>query len=85
MFDDIIAKAFLDGQLRLYPEEVVFDIEEAKEFLEESMAVVADSARDVRDYLDDVGVDTEGLSMKELLEMPEIFETEDGRFLILEV
>lgn len=85
MIDNKCAKAFLDNQLKLYPETVVTSVEEAKEFLEDSMAVVADSARDVRDYLDDVGVDTDGLSKDELLNIPEVFAVGDGRFLILEI
>jgi len=85
MIDNKCAKAFLDNQLKLYPEEIAFSIEEAKEFLEDSMAVVAGSARDVRDYLEDVGVDTEGLSKEELLKIPEVFEVGDGRYLILEI
>ena len=85
MYDDKIAEVFLENQLKLYPEEVAYDIEEAREFLEESMAVIADSVRDVENYLDDVGVDTEGLSVDDILNMPEIFEIGDGRYLILEI
>ena len=85
MIDDKIAEVFLEKQLDLYPEEVAYDIDEAKEFLEDMMAVVAENTRDVQDYLEDVGVDTEGLSMSEILEMPEIFDIGDGRYLILEI
>ena len=85
MYDDKIAEAFLEKQLQLYPEEVAYDIDEAKEFLEDSMAVIADSIRDVEDYLEDVGVDTEGLKTAEILQMPEIIEVGDGRYIILEI
>lgn len=85
MYDDLIAQAFLENQLKLYPEEVAYDIEEAKEFLEDSMAAIADSARDVVDYLEDVGVDTEGLSNEEILSLPEVFAVGDGRYIILEI
>lgn len=85
MFDDKAVEAFLENQLKLYPEEVAFDIEEAREFLEDAMAVIAENARDVENYLEDVGVDTEGMTMEQILEMPEIFEIGDGRYLLVEI
>jgi len=85
MYDDKVVKAFLDNQLKLYPEVVAEDMEEARDFLEDSCAAVAGNERDVIDYLDEVGVDTEGLSKKEILGLPEVFAIGDGRFLILEI
>lgn len=85
MFDTKTKEAFLKQQLRLYPEEVASTIEEAEEFLEESCAAVADSPKDVMDYLEDVGVDTQGLNQKDILNMDEIIPIGDGRFLILEI
>ena len=59
-------------------------IEEADEFLDDCMAVVADSLRDVRDYFEENGMDTAGLTKEELLEQAEIFALPDGKFLIVE-
>lgn len=85
MFDKKVIKAFLDNQLKLYPEIVAQDEEEALDFLECSLATVVNSPKDVIDFLKSVGVDTAGLSRKELLALPEVIEVGDGRFLILEI
>lgn len=85
MYDEKIAKAFFDNQLKLYPEQVAGDIEEAMDFLIDTCAAVADSADEVVEYLEEVGVDTEGLSKKEILDLPEVFAVGDGRFLICEI
>lgn len=83
-YDDKILDVFLAKQLQLYPEEVAFDREEAQEFLDDCMAVVADSVAEVWEYLDDVGVDVEGADRKSLPDADEIFVIGDGRFLIVE-
>lgn len=85
MYDDKVVNAFLKNQLKLYPEEVAADSTEARDFLEDMCAAVADTEKDVIDYLEDVGVDTEGMSRKEILALPEVFAVGDGRYLILEI
>ncbi|MCR5509738.1 MAG: glyoxalase [Lachnospiraceae bacterium] len=85
MYDDVILNAFLDKQLELYPETVADTPDEAREFLEDTMAAVAESKAEVWEYLEEVGVDTEGLSEDEVLEMPEVMDVGDGRYLILEI
>lgn len=85
MYDEKIITAFLDHQLDLYPEPVAESPEEAEAFLEDTMAAVADSRREALEYLEEVGVDTEGLSEEEIFDMPEIIEVGDGRYLILEI
>lgn len=85
MYDDKVISAFLDKQLELYPEPVADSPEEASDFLEDTMAAVADSRSEVLEYLDEVGVDTEGLTEEEIFGMPEIIDVEDGRYLILEI
>ena len=85
MYDDIIVRAFLDKQLELYPEPVANTPDEALDFLADTMAAVAESKAEVMEYLEDVGVDTEGLSGEEIFELPEIMDVGDGRFLILEI
>ena len=85
MYDDKILNAFLDKQLEMYPEAVADTPDEAREFLEDMMAAVAESKAEVWEYLEEVGVDTEGLCEEEVLEMPEVMEVGDGRYLILEI
>lgn len=77
-------ETFLMHQTQLFDEPVAETIEEADEFLDDCMAVVADSLRDVRDYFEENGMDTAGLTKKELLEQAEIFALPDGKFLIVE-
>ena len=48
------------------------------------MAVVLDSLKDVKKYLDGMGADVEGLSLKELEEESEVFPLPDGTYLIVE-
>ena len=85
MYDDKVVRAFLDRQLDLYPEPVASDADEAVDFLEEICAAVADTRDEVMEYLEETGVDTEGLSEEEIFDMPEIIEVGDGRFLVLEI
>ena len=77
-------ETFLMHQTQLFDEPVAETIEEADEFLYDCMAVVADSIRDVRDYFEENGMDTAGLTKEELLEQSEIFALPDGKFLIVE-
>ena len=77
-------ETFLMHQTQLFDEPVAETIEEADEFLGDCMAVVADSLRDVRDYFEENGMDTAGLTKEELLEQAEIFALPDGKFLIVE-
>ena len=83
-YDEECLKTFLEKQLQLFDEPVAETIEEADEFLDDCMAVVADSLRDVRDYFEENGMDTAGLTKEELLEQAEIFALPDGKFLIVE-
>lgn len=85
MYDDAVIGCFLDRQLELYPEAVAGTMEEAEAYLEDICAAVADSPEEVYEYLEEVGVDTEGLSREEIFDMPEIMDIGDGRYLILEV
>ncbi|MBQ8327678.1 MAG: glyoxalase [Lachnospiraceae bacterium] len=83
-FDRKVLKCFLDQQLKLFPEEVAANEEEAEEFLEDCMAVVLDSKEDVLEYLEEVGVDLEEQSEEEILSMEEVFAVGDGRYLVVE-
>ena len=83
-FDDKVLDVFLDKQLQLYPKAVADNREEAREFLEDCMAVVASSVKEVWEYLDDVGVDVEGADRTTVPDIEEIFTVGDGRYLIVE-
>ena len=75
---------FLKNQGQLFDEPVAETYEEAEEFLEDCMAVVAKNLKEVREYLDESGMDVDGMSDQELLEASEVFALEDGSYLIVE-
>lgn len=84
-YDEICVGTFLKSQGRLFDEPVAEDYEEAEAFLEDSLAVVADTIQEVRAYLEESGMDVSGLSDEELQEEGEVFALPDGRYLIVEV
>ncbi|MCD7836731.1 MAG: glyoxalase [Lachnospiraceae bacterium] len=83
-FDDAVLKCFLDNQLQLFPEPVADTLDEAKDFLEEYMAVVVASVDEVIEYFEDEGIDMEGAVDDDILEADEVFDVGDGRYLIVE-
>lgn len=83
-YDDKVLKCFLEKQEQLFPERVADTKEEAEEFLEDCMAVVVNSIKEVWEYFDEEGVDLEGMGEKDILQAEEVFEIGDGRFLIVE-
>ena len=83
-FDDVVLQCFLDNQEQLFPEPVADTLEEAEAFLEECMAIVVNSAKDVWEYFDETGIDMEGADEEEILNADEIFDIGDGRYLIVE-
>ena len=83
-FDDVVLQCFLDNQEQLFPEPVADSIEEAEAFLEECMAIVVNSAKEVWEYFDEQGIDMEGADEEEILSADEIFDIGDGRYLIVE-
>lgn len=84
MFDEAVVQCFLDNQLKLYPEKVAETYEEAENFLEECMAVVVNSVKEVWEFFEEEGVDLEGAGEEEILEAEEVFDVGDGRYLIIE-
>ena len=82
-YDDILVKTFLDKQLKLFPEPVAETEEEAQFFLEDVCAVVCDSADEVVEYMRDE-LDASDLTDEQILELEEVFKSDDGRFLIVE-
>lgn len=80
-FDEKVLHCFLKKQLQLFPEEVASTVEEAADFLEDSMAVVANSEQEVMEYYEEEGIDLDGVS--EIGDIQEVFDIGDGRFLIV--
>lgn len=83
-FDEAVLNCFMEKQEQLFPEPVARNQEEAEAFLEECMAVVVNSVKEVWDYFDEEGIDMEGADEDEILNASEVFEIGDGRFLIVE-
>lgn len=83
-YDEECLKTFIKKQSQLFDEPVAETLEEAEAFLEDCMAVVVDSLREVREYLDESGADVVGMSDEELEESLEVFALPGGRYLIVE-
>lgn len=84
MYDKMVVDYFIAHQEKLIGKKIFLEEDEAREFLEDCMASVCDSVREVREYLDDTGMDMEGMSDKEILEAEEVFTLPNGQFLIVE-
>lgn len=84
MFKEEYVKSFLEQQGQLFDEPVADTLEEAEAFLEDCFAVLADTIQDVRDYLEDMGMDMDGMSDDELADAAEVFTMPDGKYLIVE-
>lgn len=83
MYDKEVLIYFLENQTRLFDEEVASTPDEAEEFLEESMAVVAENMNEVREYFDDYGADIDGMNDEDIEEQSEVFKMPDGRYLLI--
>ena len=83
-YEEMCAEVFLREQGKLFDEPVVANIEEAKEFLLDCMAVVLDTIQDVRDYLEESGMDEVGMSDEEIEETLEVFKLPNGKYLVVE-
>ena len=83
-YNEECLKTFLEKQEQLFDEPVATTIEEAKEFLEDCFAQVFDSIDEVREYLDEEGMDVEGMSNEELEDALEVFKLEDGHYFVVE-
>lgn len=83
-YDEAVLRCFLKNQEQLFPEPVAESMEEAEAFLEECMAIVVNSPKEVWEYFDEQGIDIEGADEEEILSAQEIFDVGDGRYLIVE-
>ena len=84
MYTEECINIFLENQGQLFPQPVAASYEEAEAFLEDCMAAVVDSLGEVREYLEDMGADVDGMSDEELEEASEVFALPDGTYLIVE-
>ena len=66
MYTEECIQTFLEKQEQLFDETVAETYEEAEEFLEDCMAVVADSIDEMRKYLSGMGTDVDGMNNEEL-------------------
>ncbi len=83
-YSEEVLQFFLENQGQLYDEPVAETLEEAEIFLEENFAVVLDSIRECKEYLEDMGLDVVGLKDQELQEMDEVFSLPNGKFLVFD-
>ena len=83
-YDEECLKVFLKKQLQLFDEPVAESLDEAEAFLEDCMAVVVNSLKEVREYFDENGTDISDMSDDELEEASEVFALSGGRYLIVE-
>ena len=85
MYTEECIQTFLEKQEQLFDEPVAETYEEAEEFLEDCMAVVADSIDEVRIYItNQFFITGDGMSNEELEEASEVFALPDGKYLIVE-
>ena len=83
-YDEECLNVFLKNQSQLFQEPVAETLEDAEAFLEDCMAVVVDSIEEVQEFLEEEGMDIQGMSVEELEEAAEVFPIPDGRYLIVE-
>lgn len=83
-YDEAVLRCFIKKQEQLFPEPVAASMEEAEVFLEECMALVVNSPKEVLEYFEEQGIDIEGADEEKILTADEIFDIGDGRYLIVE-
>ena len=83
-FDEECLNVFLENQSQLFEEAVAETLEDAEAFLEDCMAVVVENIDEVKEFLEEEGMDIQGMSDEELEEAAEVFPFPDGRYLIVE-
>lgn len=83
-YDEMVLETFLKNQERLFDEPIASSMEEADEFLNDCMAVVFNSVKEIRDYWEESGMDAADLSDAEIEDELEVFALADGRYLVVE-
>lgn len=84
MYTEECINTFLEKQGQLFPQPVAESYEAAEAFLEDCMAAVVNSIAEVREYLEDMGADVDGMTDEELEDDSEVFALPDGTYLIVE-
>ncbi|MCI9269792.1 MAG: glyoxalase [Dorea sp.] len=83
-YDEECLQTFLEKQGQLFDEPVAETMEEAEAFLEDCMASVVNNIEEVKRFLEEEGMDVEGMSMEEIEESAEVFVLPSGQYLIVE-
>ena len=83
-YDEECLQTFLNMQSQLFDEPVAETLEEAEAFLEDCMAVVVENIDEVKEFLEEEGMDIQGMSDEELEEACEVFTLPSGGYLIVE-
>ena len=83
-YDEECLKTFLKNQGQLFDEPVAESMEEAEAFLEDCMAVVLNSIQEVQEFLEEEGMDVDGMSLEEIEEAAEVYPLPNGQYLIVE-
>ena len=83
-YDEECLQAFLEQQGKLFDEPVADTLEEAEAFLEDCMAAVVNNIEEVKEFLEEEGMDVDGMSMEEIEEAAEVFVLPSGQYLTVE-
>ena len=83
-YDEECLKTFLKNQAQLFDEPVAETLEEAEAFLEDCMAAVVEYIDEVKEFLEEEGLDVDSMSLEEIEEASEVFPLPGGRYLIVE-
>ena len=83
-YDEECLKTFLANQRQLFDEPVAETMEEAETFLEDCLAVIVGSIKEVQEFFEEEGMDVDGMSPEELEEASEVFPLPNGKYLIVE-
>ena len=83
-YDEECLKTFLKNQAQLFDEPVAETLEEAEAFLEDCMAAVVENIGEVKEVLEEEGLDVDSMSLEEIEEASEVFPLPGGRYLIVE-
>ena len=82
-YDEECLKTFLKNQAQLFDEPVAETLEEAEAFLEDCMAAVVENIDEVKEFLEEEGLDVDSMSLEEIEEASEVFPLPGGRYLIV--
>ena len=78
MYTEECVNTFLKEQGRLYDEPVAESYEEAEEFLEDCFAQYCKNIKELKQVMDDEGMDISGMSDEEIEEQLEVFKLDNN-------